>query len=127
MKSRMVVVALVALVAAFISSPAPLHGQPQSETLHEHQSDAMPASPGGAAMGTMNMKDTGCMNAPNPVLDDLVTKMNSAGGDTKIAAMAEIITALVNDRESGCDQAMCMMHMNTMGGHEAMQHPSPQR
>jgi hypothetical protein len=64
------------------------------------------------------------MKATGPELDALVKKMNAASGSAKTDAMAELLTALVNDRRNTCEPMMAdmaammnmMPMMNTMGG-----------
>jgi hypothetical protein len=57
------------------------------------------------------------MKARDTELEALVKKMNAAEGSAKTDAIAELLTALVNDRRMSCHGMMAtMMSMGTMGG-----------
>jgi hypothetical protein len=59
------------------------------------------------------------MKAMDATLDGLVAKMNGAEGDAKVAAMADVIAALVEQRSAMRDRQM-QMHTRMMG--HMMQH-----
>ena len=54
------------------------------------------------------------MMAADPKLDELAKKMNAAKGGAKIDAMAELLTALVENRRTMCGPMMADM-MTMMG------------
>jgi len=49
------------------------------------------------------------MHANDAKLDQLVTKMRSAQGAAKTEAIAELLTALVEDRKNNCEPMMAQM------------------
>jgi hypothetical protein len=65
------------------------------------------------------MKTMATMRANDQKLDDLVKKMNAATGDAKVNAIAEALTALVQDRrtmhESMANMSTMMNMMGSMG------------
>jgi hypothetical protein len=128
MKSRMAILAVMSLFAAFVSKPAHVHGQQvsQSQQQDPHHPDGTtePAGPGTAdqqanMMNMMNMMSR--MKATDTRLDELVKKMNAAKGSAKVDAIAEVVTALVEDRRTASEPMMgdmmsMMRMMNMMGG-----------
>jgi hypothetical protein len=109
------------LLAAALSS-ARAHGWQASPEDHaKHHPGAQAAEqaapvPQATSMAGMNMM------APNPKLDELVKKMNAAQGQAKVDAMAELLTAMVQEHQSmhaNMSGMMSMMHkMGAAGGHE---------
>jgi hypothetical protein len=77
------------------------------------------------------MSMMGRMKAADPKLDDLVKKMNAAKGTAKTDAIAELLTALVEDRRSGCEPMMAnmmsMMNMMSGSGHDASAPTAPKK
>ena len=124
MRSRLVILTILSVFAGFISSPAHLHGQKaaqaaqtQSEDHEQHHPDAAAAP--SATMPTGDMAGMMArMKANDQKLDALVKKMNDAKGTAKTEAVAELLTALVEDRRNGCEPMMMnmMSMMNMMGG-----------
>jgi hypothetical protein len=62
------------------------------------------------------------MKTNDAKFDELVKKMNVAGGTAKTDAMAELLTALVEDRRNACEPMMAnmmsmMKTMSTIKGH----------
>ena len=122
MTAHLTILGAVTLVAALVSTPARLYGRapqapdPQHDQHHPLAAaqTATPATTGSQAdmMGMMaNMKVTSAR------LDALVKKMDAATGAAKTAAMAELLTALVEDRRTTCEamQAQMTSMMNMMG------------
>ena len=100
-------VAVVSGVLAGAMTIAPAHGwqvSPEEHATHHPAAEAGKAAPaqtkpapqakGMAGMPGMDMK------ASNAKLDELVTKMNAAQGQAKVDAMAELLTALVQQHQS---------------------------
>jgi hypothetical protein len=116
MKAHTSVVAGMSLVVISLSAPAALHGQQADTQQHEqHHPGAAPTTPAPPQAvqppaqpqsrqpaGMMaRMKTSGAQ------LDVLVKKMNAATGSARIDAIAELLTALVEDRRE---------HESMMGG-----------
>jgi hypothetical protein len=125
MTSRIALLAVsCVLVAAFVSSPAPLNGQqPSQAQQHEEHHPGTPDQPANVAgdqHGAM-MAMMATMHANDQKLDDLVKKMNAAKGNAKVDAIAELLTTLVQDRKA-MHESMSNMStmMNMMGSMDAM-------
>jgi hypothetical protein len=110
---------IAAMCAVTIWMGAPVWAQqaPQAAEQENHeahhpegaQAAPAPATPAPAAPAPqLSMNDMKAMHAR---LDALVTKMNAATGDAKIAVMAELLTTMVRDHG-----AMCMGMMQMHGG-----------
>jgi hypothetical protein len=109
--------AVTSVIAVFMSVPALVHGQqaPQAQQHEEHHpgnppATATPSTPDGNMMGMMAR-----MKASDAKLDGLVKKMNAASGPAKVDAIAELLTALVDERRMSMEPMMSNM-MNMMGG-----------
>ena len=89
---------------------AVLHGQQAAGTQHDQHA---PAAPSG--MHDMSAMMTR-MHANDARLEQLVTKMRAATGAARTDAMAELLTALVEDRKHGCEPMMAHM-LSTMHTH----------
>jgi hypothetical protein len=96
---------------------------------HQHPTAAQAQQP----MAHMQMMMSG-MHADAAKLEELLAKMNSATGDAKVQVMAELITALVNERIAMAAHmkamhaagSMPMMSMMSGGAMKAMSHdPQP--
>src|SRR5512138_1782604 len=99
MKSRLVIVAVVASFAAFFMTiPAHLHGQQPDAQQHEQHHP--PATTEQATQQANMMSMMARMKANDARLEDLVQKMNAATGAAKTDAMAQLVTALVEDRRN---------------------------
>ena len=118
MKSRVAVVAGLLLSAALISAPA--HGwqvSAEDHAKHHPGGDAAPkaasAAPAPQTPSTPQAKGMAGMNmmASNARLDELVKKMNAAQGQAKVDAIAEVLTALVQDHQSMHGNMASMMSM----------------
>ena len=97
MKSRFRYLAVVAVFGGWIAAPAALYGLPQGSAAQhdEHHSGArsQPAQKSGAKM-------TADMTASDARIDALVKKMNAATGSKKTDAIAELLTALVQEHRA---------------------------
>ena len=119
MKSRIAILTVVSMVAAFISAPAHLHSQQGSQAQqhdqHHPDASAAPAQAAGDQQANM-MNMMARMKATEQKLDELVKKMNSARGTEKTDAIAEVLTALVQDQRTMHDSMMSNMSgmMNMM-------------
>ena len=128
MKSRLVILATIAVAAAFIAAPAHLHGEQAADTQQHdqhHPGAAAPQpspkpAPPAPQPGTMaNMSGMmSRMRANDAKLDQLVKTMQAAQGAAKTDAIAALLTALVEDRKNNCEPMMAnmMSMMNMMGG-----------
>jgi hypothetical protein len=99
---------LVMWAPAFAQSPAPSN--------HDH---AAPAAQGRMGRGGMmpmdHQKMMSDLAAEDVKLQELVSAMNSATGDQKVKAIAELVTRLVNDLKDE-HRHMMEMHMEMMPG-----------
>jgi len=123
MRGRMSILAVVSAFAVFTATPAHLHGQqsvdPQQHDQHHPATEQAPPTaqqqPAAPAATMMNMMAR--MHANDAKLQELVKKMNAATGQAKTNATAELLTALVEDRQSNTEAMMAnMMSMMTMMG-----------
>ena len=125
------------LLATFIAVPAHMYGQQpavQTQEQHDHAHQAAAdAKAGGATVqrpGMMNpdmMKMMSDMKARDATIEALVQKMNTATGAGKTEAIAELLTALVEDRQAMRSSMMGMMNMTgPMGGHGPGDHDNKQ-
>ena len=130
MKAYTPVVAGLSLAALSLLAPARVKGQ-QADSHQHHPGNAPstpaapqavqpPAQPEGQPAGMMAR-----MKASSARLDLLAKKMNSATGAAKIDAIAELLTALVEDRRehesmmSGMADKMSKMHGPRQGEGQA--------
>ena len=101
----------VALFAATVSqhdhsTPPPSHAAPRATTLE---------------MMKMHHQMMSEMKAADAKLEALVKDMNAATGDAKVAAMAEVVTALVRQQQAMHQRMASMDHcMMMMGSHQEM-------
>ena len=117
MNKTLLVVASAFLLAALPTVPAQ-GGQATAEDHAKHHPGAQaappaasPAKPGAKSPSAMDM------TASNAKLDELVKKMNSAQGQAKVDAMAELLTALVQTHQGMRDNMSHMMeHMGAAHG-----------
>jgi hypothetical protein len=129
MTSRVVLVAAVSAFAVFLSGPAPMHGQqPPSDAQHEQHHPGATTEQPSAATSQPQANMTAMMSrmrANDAKLSELVTKMNAATGSAKTDAMAQLLTALVEDRRNACEPMMTnMMSMMQMMGGQGMHAPA---
>ena len=96
-------------IAAFFASVSTVYGQQAAApTDHSaHQPEATTGVPAPPAAGGMmdSMKMMEAMKKSNARLDELVAKMNAAKGAAKTDAIADLLTAMVNDRHA-CEAMM---------------------
>ena len=111
MKRHIALLAIIISVA--IVSPAHLHGQQATDPLDHsaHHPDAPLTQP----VPPVAPDATGPMTS-TAKLDELMKKMNSAKGAAKTEAMAELLTALVQDRQACAPMMASMMKMMEMMG-----------
>ena len=118
MKSRLLALAMFSLYGVAVSTVVPLYAQQSlQDTQHEqHHVKAAAERPGSATGAEANMKDMmSRATSMDAKLEELVTRMNSASGDAKTTAIAELLTALVDDRRKTCGPMMSnMMWMMSM-------------
>jgi hypothetical protein len=103
MKAHTFLVAGLTLAAFSLAVPARLQGQQSDAQQHEqHHPGVAPADPVSPPAGEPAQgQPAGMMahmKASSARLDVLVKKMNAATGTAKIDAIAELLTALVEDR-----------------------------
>jgi len=107
MKSHLAPAAGLALFAFVLSAPVRLHAQqadsPPHDQHHPGATDTPPAAqaPASAPAPQQAEAATGMMarmKASGARLEALVKKMNAAKGEAKADAIAELLTALVEDR-----------------------------
>ena len=112
MKYRIALVTIVTAFGVVIASAGPLQAQqatdPTDHSAHHPAASATETTPTPPATAA-----TRSMTSPAK-LDALVEKMNSAKGAAKTEAIAELLTALVQDRQA-CEPMMAKM-MKMMGG-----------
>jgi hypothetical protein len=115
---------IAAGVFVVMATPARVFGQQDEQAPHDHfqfldaqnQHDHFPnvtapnADTGQPTQGKMTMS----MMASDAKLDELVKKMNAAEGAAKTEAMAELLTALVQNHRTMCGPMMANM-MSMMG------------
>jgi hypothetical protein len=125
MKVRIALIAVVSLLATFLSGSSAVPGQQSSDAQHEqhHPARAQTATPATQADHAHMAQMMAAMKANDQKLDDLVKKMNTLQGTTKVDAMAELLTTLVQDRrtmhESMTSHMSMMMEMGQMRGRGA--------
>jgi hypothetical protein len=130
MRARFAILTVLAVFSALIASPAHLHGlqAAQAAPHDEHHSDAT-ETPGHAMTPEAQANMMATMMASDAKLDALVTRMNDAKGAAKTDAIAELLTAIVQEHHTMCGSMMTnmsmmnnmmsmmnMMNMNMMGG-----------
>jgi Spy/CpxP family protein refolding chaperone len=104
---------IIAIAAALLLSVA---------TFAQQAQDRQPPKPGAASLqmsmaDMMKMHDQMMaeMKSANAKLDQLVQKMDSATGDAKANATADVVKELVAQRKAMCDR-MGNMHQQMMSG-----------
>jgi hypothetical protein len=122
MKGRMPILAGMPLAAALVLLPANVYAQqtapaPQHEEHHPDATQSPSATTAGPHANMMDMMSR--MKATDAKLAALVQKMNEAKGSAKTDAIAELLTALVDDRRTMCEPMMAnMMTMMTSHGQD---------
>ena len=113
MKSRILILGVISVVTAFVSAPVYLRASqapPASAQHDQHHSEA--AAPPAQATGDQQagmMAMMAKMKATELKLDELVKKMNAATGPEKVDAIAELLTALVQDHRAMHESMMANM------------------
>lgn len=118
MKRRFVfAIAMVLLTMAFglfrFSAAAAQNGAPQQTAQAPEQPTGMPA------MMRMHEQMMAEMKAADARLDALVTEMNAATGNAKVAAIASLVNELAAQHKA-MHERMGRMHQQTMGGRGMM-------
>jgi len=119
MSARLAILTGVTILAVLTAAPAHLHGVPQvSPEDHAQHHPATGSEPTPATPVTeRSAAGMGGMMATDARLDALVAKMNAATGQAKVDAMAELLAALVQDRQAmGRHMGSMMSMMQKMGG-----------
>ena len=105
---RLTYVRLCSVLLAAAVTAVPAHAwqvSPDEHAKHHPGAQATPA-PAPQAKGMAGMKEAGAR------LEELVAKMNAAQGQAKVDAIAELLTALVQQHQTmhgGMDQMMSKM------------------
>ena len=120
MKSRIRVLAVITMFTAMVSVPGHVHGQQGAAPPDQH-ADHQPAAPDTATGPAPHANMMASMMASNAKLDALVTKMNTAKGEARTDAIAELLTAIVEEHHAmqGSMMSMCSMMTGGMPGHGA--------
>lgn len=109
------------VVVAAAVAVVPAHGQqvsPEEHAKHHPAASAGQATPAPQPKPTPQAKGMAGMKEAGAKLDELVAKMNAAQGQAKVDAIAELLTALVQQHQAmhgGMDQMMSKMK-NKDGG-----------
>jgi hypothetical protein len=126
MKSSRSICGVLGLIAGLMMMPSSLDGARQTQDEHNA---AIASQSAGRPSGKMKMG----MMASDAKLDELVKRMNAAKGAAKVDAMAELLTALIENQRATCGPMMAdMMTMMSMmrkmgdGGHDSAP-PDPQK
>jgi len=105
MKSRIAKLTILLGVAVLAAGPGRVQAQvtPEEHAKHHPEGQAAektpPATPAPPAKGMAGTKGMNMM-AADARLDELVTKMNAAQGQAKVDAIAEVVTALVQQHQA---------------------------
>jgi hypothetical protein len=134
MTSRFAILTVCGVVTAFIATPVQLHGAPQAAPAAQHE-EHHPDTPDRATAPTPQANMMAMMASSEAKIDELVKKMNAAKGAAKPDAMAELLTALVQDRRMMRDSMMknmssmmdMMKMMGNMGGRGDSGTPTPNK
>lgn len=119
MTPRWAILAMALVFAALVL--ARLHAQqPSQTTQHDQHHPATASEPAHAASASPQAEMKDMMSRTKEAdakLKALVTKMNVATGAAKTNAIAEVLTALVEDHHNTCEAMMAnMMSMSSMMG-----------
>jgi hypothetical protein len=136
MKSRKALFTVAALFVLGTSTGTRALGQQQppsdAQQQHEqHHPGATAQQPATTSQPQANMMSMMArMKSNDAKLDELLKKMNAATGPAKTEAIAQLLTAIVEDRRNACEPMMAnmMSMMEMMGGHgTSNQAPPPSR
>jgi len=130
MTSRLAILAAIGTFTALMAAPARLHGVQPAQSEHDQHHAGVAAAPEQAAPETPAAM-TAAMMAKDVKLEELVKKMNTAKGSAKTDAIAEVLTALVDNHRTMCGPMMAnkMSMMNKMdgAGHDHGASATPQK
>ena len=104
MTSRTLKLTVLIGLATLAAVPGYLHAQVTPEEHAQHHPEAKPP-----AAQAKPAPGRGMMEANNAKLDELVTKMNAAQGQAKVDAIAEVVTALVQQHQAMHGDMSAMM------------------
>ena len=115
--------AALALAGALATASAPLQAQttpPAAASPQPHQHDHQAAQPSGQDMSAMHEKMMADMEAANARLQALLAEVTAATGDAKLDALANLVAALVQQRQALHQQMVqggmtCPMMQNMQG------------
>ena len=106
MKSRIAKLTILLGIAVLAAGPGRVQAQvtPEEHAKHHPEGQAAekatpPAAPAPQAKGMAGTKGMNMM-AADARLDELVAKMNAAQGQAKVDAIAEVVTALVQQHQA---------------------------
>ncbi len=133
MTSRFAILTVLGIFTALIAVPAHLHGLPQTQaSQHEEHHSGTTDTPNRATVSEPQTNMMVAMMTSDAKIDELVKKMNAAKGAAKTDAIAELLTALVQDHRSM--RGSMMTHMSSMmkmmgntGGHGDAGSPTPNK
>jgi hypothetical protein len=122
MTSRFAILTVLGMFSVLMAAPAHLHGLPQTQaSQHEEHHPGTADTPTRTTVPEPQANMMAAMTASDAKIDALVKKMNSATGSKKTDAIAELLTALVQEhrmmRGSMMTNMSSMMDMMKMMGH----------
>jgi len=136
MTSRFAILTALGIFTALVAVPAHLHGLPQTQaSQHEDHHPGTTDTPTRATVSQPQTNMMAAMMASDAKIDELVKKMNAAKGAAKTDAIAELLTALVQDHRmmrgsmmTNMSSMMDMMKMmGNMGGPGNAGSPTPNK
>jgi hypothetical protein len=114
MRARFAILTVLAVFSALIASPAHLHGL-QAAQAASHDHGGATEAPNHAMTPEAQATMMATMMASDAKLDALVTRMNDAKGAAKTDAIAELLTAIVQEHHAmGASMMANMSMMNNM-------------
>ena len=136
MTSRFAILTVLGIFSALIAAPAHVHGLTQARaSQHEDHHPGTTNTPDRATAPEPRANMMADMMASEVKIDELVKKMNAAKGAAKTDAIAELLTALVQDHRmmrgsmmTNMSSMMDMMKMTgSMGGRGDAGSPTPNK
>ena len=96
MTGRFAILTAAGFFTAFVAAPVRVDTLPQTPAQHEQHHATTPETPDAATPAGPQANMAAMMSA-DARLDELVAKMNAAKGDAKVDAIAELLTAVVQN------------------------------